>query len=171
MNINTLDNSSINPLRNMPTANLEQTHIDNSPLNTGKPGNTHSVNISQQGKIGSYISRLPESEQQEIKNYMSDIREQKANGTFDIQESINNAPDAFSKLAKHLDINPKEVVSMMPKDKPNLQGETIPEQSQAGGTLSAYTDIASQSESTDNGKSIFSMFTSWFSDNANNTAE
>ena len=162
MNISTLNTSNIDQIRHLPGLAEQQGPNEIRPLEKGAKGEADRANISSFGMVNNYLASLSETEQQEVKSYMEGIREQRANGTFDIQASIDNAPEAIKDLAKQLNLGTEDVLHMMPKQAGGAKAAMRAE-GEAHVGVSAYTDVAVQAENTSGDKSIFDVFSSWFS--------
>lgn len=161
MNINSINSQSINQMQGEQNTEQGKNNNKTGVLEVGGKSNEHKVNISQVGQVGSYIANLPEAQQQEIKGYIQSVQAAKEDGTFDIASSLNEAPAAFNELTNKLNLNHEDTLNLMSEQKPkgiassSVEGGKQPE-------LSAYTDVAAQTENNDS-NSIFGMFTSLFS--------
>ena len=145
MNINSANTQSINQIQNLNTiatgSDANKVGVQEKGINTNK----QEVSISKAGQIGSYIANLPEEQQQEIKGYLQSIREAQNNGSFDLQASIDNAPEAFNNLLSQLNISSKEVLGNTPDMQPKNLSKQSAEHGQAAG-ISVYADVAAQSK-------------------------
>ncbi|MGV2873621.1 hypothetical protein [Colwellia sp. E150_009] len=148
MNINSANTQNINQIQNLDTVATGNDANDANKVGVLEKGintNEHEVSISKTGQIGSYIANLPEEQQQEIKGYLQSIREAQSNGSFDLQTSIDNAPEAFNNLLSQLNISGEEVLGNTPDMQPKNLSKLSSEHGQAAG-ISVYADVAAQSK-------------------------
>lgn len=158
MNINTVNSHNINKLQNLSAMesglNVDKQTVENKGNNT----NELQGSISLTGQVTSYITSLPEAQQQEIKGYLQSTQEAKANGTFNIETSINNAPDAFNDLVNKFNLSDEDKLNIISKGITE-SNVSLPAQSNLPGA-SVYADIA---KNTAADSSIFDKFISLFS--------
>lgn len=162
MNINSTNTQSLNQIQSLQAVEARR---DTNKIETMEKGiNTgeHEVSISKAGQVGSYIANLPEEQQQEIKGYLQSIREAKENGSFDLEVSISNAPEAFNNLASQLDISSEEALGVMSDRQPKELSKLSAEHQKVPG-ISVYADVAAQSKTNSEKNSFVEMFTSLFS--------
>jgi hypothetical protein len=164
MNINAANSQNISQIQNVQAIDPIRRSYENGELETGAQANKQEVSISQTGQISSYIANLPEDEQQEIKQYLESTREAKADGSFDIEASINNAPEAFNNLVKQLNLDSEEMLNVMSEKPPKPMVNASAESTKPPG-ISTYADIAEQTESNES-NSLSDMFSSFFSSNS-----
>ena len=163
MNIASLNTSNSEQIRNI-TANKHDGPEQGINVSAGKANvNTDKVNLSTFGMVNNHIAGLSKGEQQEIKSYINDIKMQKANGTFDIKSSIDNAPDAVKQIANQLNLSTEDVLNMEANKGGHLDRDSKPGESSSA-QLSAYTDVVKESNNQTKESSIFDVFSSWFSD-------
>jgi hypothetical protein len=162
MNINTANSQNISQIQNVQAIDPIQRSYENSESTTEAQANKQEVSISQAGQISSYIANLPAEQQQEIKDYLQSTRQAKADGSFDIEASINNAPEAFNDLAKQLSLGSEEALNVMAEKPPKPMHNSSGEGAKLSG-ISTYTDIAAQTENNQ-GNSLTDMFSDLFSD-------
>lgn len=166
MNINTANSNSINQIQNSPLVKPEQ---NSHKIGLSKPDtktNSHEVNISQKGQVGSYVANLPETQQQEIKGYMQSVRTAKANGNFDVKASANDAPKAFNGLAKQLSLTSEDALGQL-SAKPPQESTTSTAKQAKSPEISAYAEVAAQTTKSD---SIFDTFASFFTADSESSA-
>ncbi len=162
MNINTTNSQHTNQIQSLLAVESEQNIHKNGALEKGVKTNGGEINISRAGQVGSYIASLPEAEQQEIKEYMQSVREEKANGNFDIATSISNAPEAFNNLASQLNLASADALDIM-SAKPIKNTTSSPTEQVKPPSISAYADVAAQATTNTGSNSVFEMFSSLFS--------
>lgn len=167
MNINSSNTQSINQIQNLQTIDLGRSTNKSGTMAQEVNKAEHQVSISKVGQVGSYIANLPEEQQVEIKDYLQSIRTAKENGSFDIQASINSAPEAFNILATELNISSEEALTVMSEKPPKHFPKSTAETEKSTG-ISAYADVAAQSKTNNEKGSIFEMFTSLFSNDDEN---
>ncbi len=157
MNINTANNHSVNQIQSLSAiesgANTDKQVIKKENNNI----NELQGNISLTGQVTSYISNLPEAQQKDIKEYLQSTQEAKANGTFDIKTSINEAPEAYNDLVDKFNLG-DDKLNILSKGI-NENNSNSPTKSNLSGA-SFYMNIA---ESTAEDSSIFDTFISLFS--------
>lgn len=158
MNINTVNAQSLNKVQNLSTIESGLKVDKKVAEDNGNMINGSQNHISLTGKVTSYLANLPETQQQEIKSYLQSTLEAKANGNFDIESSINDAPDAFNDLVNKFNLHDEDRLDII-SDGVKGSIASSPTPSKLSGA-SVYADIA---ENTKESSSIFDKFTSLFS--------
>jgi len=161
MNVNAMNTQSINQMNTLSTIKSEQGIEKDSVLEKGVK-DVDRGSISQAGQVASYMANLPEAEQQEIKSYIQTVSEDKANGSFDIESSIKTAPKAFKDLSSQLKLNSEDALTVMTEKSPNNTESLSRGQTKLTG-ISAYADVAQQTDANRGKGSILDKFTSLFS--------
>lgn len=158
MNINTVNSQSLNKVQNLSAIESGPNVDKKAAEDKGNKINDLQSNISLTGQVTSYLANLPETQQQEIKGYLQSTHEAKANGNFDIESSINGAPDAFNDLVNKFNLSDEDRLDII-SDGVTGSIASLPTPSMLSGA-SVYADIA---ENTKESSSIFDKFTSLFS--------
>lgn len=161
MNINAINNPNTSQIQSLLAVESEQNLPKNGSLEKVLKTGENEINISRSGQVGSYIASLPEAQQQEIKEYIQSVREEKANGNFDIETSITNAPEAFNNLANQLNLTSEDALNIM-SAKPIKNIPSLSTEQAKPASISVYTDVAAQAATSTDNNSIFDMFTSLF---------
>lgn len=144
MNVTTLNSQSINQIRIIPSEETEQNQLTLEPK---IKASEQKVNISQAGQINSYMANLPETKQQDIKNYLQSTKEAIVNGSFDAESNINSAPAAFNDLVNQLNLNSEDTLTIM-SEKNNGDVPILPKNGGNSVAISTYTAQQSEANSS-----------------------
>lgn len=103
------------------------------------------ADISQEGMIGSYLANLDPQQQAEVEGFLSQVHQQKANGTFDVKAMTKQAPNTINELSSLLDVSTEGLLSHIPIEaEPDIQAEQAAQLNSPA--INAYMSVSQQSQ-------------------------
>ena len=80
------------------------------------------ANISNEGAVASYLASLNPQQQAEVEEFMAQLHQQKASGSFDAKISASQAPDSINELSSILNVSTEDLLSHVPTEaSPDIQ--------------------------------------------------
>lgn len=106
------------------------------------------LDVSDKGKIHSYMSGLSPEERTEAKTFLDAVKTAKESGDFDAASFAGQAPDAIKNMASQFNVDLEEMLSKAPKENPLMNGS---------GTFKGGANMYQQVSALNSGKNIASF--------------
>lgn len=143
MNITSINNPAVQA-SSFNDANKVNAPLTNEPLSQ-EAASAVQTNISNEAKIGNFLANLNPAQQAEVEDFLSQVHQQKASGTFDAEAMTKQAPDAIAGLSSMLGVSTEGLLSHIPTEAvPDIQ---LNEMAQANSpAINAYMAVSPQSQ-------------------------
>ncbi len=168
MNINTQQSTNVNNLSAIHTQSqgMEDKIAEKKEM-MQKKMEGQGVDISQIGRVSSFMSNLSPTDKVDVANFNKSIQDAKKNGSFDAATLAKEAPDAINQLAAQLEISTEEMLSNMTGN--GIQGMISGNNPQTNVTgINTYMSVSTNQEQSN---SILDLFNSLISDDEQDKKE
>ncbi len=167
MNINTQHNTNVSNLSaiNTQSQGMEDKIAEKKEM-MQKKMEEQGVDISQMGKVSSFMSNLPPADKAEVANFNKSIQNAKKSGSFDAATLAKEAPEAINQLAAQLEVSTEDMLTNMTGN--GIQGMISGSKPQANTPgINTYMSV---SANQDQSNSILDLFNSLISDDEQDKA-
>ncbi len=116
MNVTTMNNQTIQAINSKPIDKAMA-----SSANTAATKNEQSVavgrtDISTEGVVASHLTSLSPQQRGEVEEFVAQIHQQKAAGTFDAKAASKHAPNSINELSSKLNVSTEDLLSYIPNE-------------------------------------------------------
>lgn len=102
------------------------------------------AHISNEAKVGNFLANLSPKQQADVEAFVTQIHQQKSNGSFDAKAMAEQAPSSINELSAMLNVSTEELLDHIPAEaQPEVQASNIGQANASA--VKTYQDVSYQS--------------------------